>query len=204
MFIPTNEQGVIVLFAALAPKYGWEIVSIQTAYPDAVLRDKSGREWLTEFEFSSSNFLDHKHDHRGCDLIVCWKHDYIDGPLPVIELSSESFGDVVQASVAQKAAEYWMRRCLRAEKALRDKHADSKIMRTLTDVLLAGKRTKIDARREKLLAIVRSEPSIELAELQRRLDVGSVNTVKSDIETLVALGRITFENRTFSVCDNGE
>lgn len=74
----------------------------------------------------------------------------------------------------------------------------------LTEKLIAGKRSKIDARREKLIAIVRSEPSIELAELQRRLDVGSVNTVKSDIETLVALGRITFANRTFSVCDNGE
>lgn len=69
----------------------------------------------------------------------------------------------------------------------------------LTDKLIAGKRSKIDARRDQLVDIVRNEPSIELVELQRRLGLGSVNTVKTDIETLVLLGRITFENRTFTV-----
>jgi len=69
----------------------------------------------------------------------------------------------------------------------------------LTDKLIAGKRSKIDARRDQLVDIVRNEPTIELAELQRRLELGSVNTVKSDIEYLVTAGRITFENRVFVV-----
>lgn len=61
----------------------------------------------------------------------------------------------------------------------------------------AAKMSKIDSRRQQLLAIVASESTIELAELQRRLSVGSVNTIKADIATLVEQGRLTFENRTF-------
>ncbi|TXH52634.1 MAG: hypothetical protein E6Q97_15285 [Desulfurellales bacterium] len=69
----------------------------------------------------------------------------------------------------------------------------------LADKLIAGKRSKIDARRDQLVEIVRSDPTIELAELQRRLGLGSVNTVKTDIEHLIAFGRIRFENRVFEV-----
>ena len=41
-----------------------------------------------EFEFESKNFLLHMHEARGCDLIVCWKHNWAECPLEVIELSS--------------------------------------------------------------------------------------------------------------------
>jgi hypothetical protein len=30
----------------------------------------------------------HGHDPAGCDLIVCWQHDWPDSPLEVIELCS--------------------------------------------------------------------------------------------------------------------
>ncbi|MGH9565382.1 MAG: hypothetical protein ACRD4I_05330 [Candidatus Angelobacter sp.] len=41
-----------------------------------------------EFEFESRNFLTHGHDERQCDLIVCWKHNWEDCPINVLELST--------------------------------------------------------------------------------------------------------------------
>lgn len=115
-FVPINEQGVIVLFAAQAGAAGWEFVSIGASYPDAVLR-KDGADWYVEFEFKASNFLDHKHDHRECDLIVCWENDYQDNPLPTIALSDPSWAATApsRANPADVTIEYWKRRALRAE-----------------------------------------------------------------------------------------
>jgi len=64
---------------------------------------------------------------------------------------------------------------------------------------MAGKQNKIDSRRDRLIDIVRNNPRIELAELQRQLGLGSANTLKADIRFLIDTGRIDFENRTFAV-----
>ena len=60
-------MGVIVLFAQSCERYGVEIVSIQSAFPDAVIR-KDNVEYKVEFEYYSSNFIQHRHDPRQCDL----------------------------------------------------------------------------------------------------------------------------------------
>jgi hypothetical protein len=39
-----------------------------------------------EFEQESRNFLKHMHLASECDLIVCWKHNWPECPLEVIEL----------------------------------------------------------------------------------------------------------------------
>jgi hypothetical protein len=39
-----------------------------------------------EFEFRSRTFRDHGHDPDGCDLIVCWEHNWPECPLEVVEL----------------------------------------------------------------------------------------------------------------------
>ena len=39
-----------------------------------------------EFEYESRNFLRHLHNANGCDLIVCWKHNWPECPLEVLEL----------------------------------------------------------------------------------------------------------------------
>jgi hypothetical protein len=39
-----------------------------------------------EFEFESRNFERHGHDPKGCDLIVCWEHNWQECPLQVLEL----------------------------------------------------------------------------------------------------------------------
>jgi len=77
-------------------------------------------------------------------------------------------------------------------------HQNNVIDNQLTTRLMAGKQNKIDGRRDQLVGIVRNNPHIELVELQRRLGLGSANTVKADIKFLIDTGRLEFENRTFT------
>lgn len=92
MLAPTNEQGVVFLFGAVARKLGFVVLRIQTEYPDCeALREMEPGLWQlekVEFEYESRNFLLHKHRPDKCGLIVCWKHNWAECPLEVIELSS--------------------------------------------------------------------------------------------------------------------
>ena len=88
---PVNEQGVVYLFALLSRSLGFTVEAIQSAFPDAVAKrqlrgQKVFERVRIEFEFQSSSFLKHGHDASGCDLIVCWEHDWRNCPLEVIEL----------------------------------------------------------------------------------------------------------------------
>ncbi len=89
---PTNEMGVMVLFGALARELGFTITRLQAAFPDceAMRWIETGRcqRVLIEFEFESRNFQLHMHDAKGCDLIVCWVHNWKECPVEVIELSN--------------------------------------------------------------------------------------------------------------------
>lgn len=90
VYEPINEQGVILLFAALAYELDFRIEGIRSGFPDALLRRKNmkGR-WTSckaEFEYRSSNFKIHSHDLEQCDLIICWEHDWKDCPIEVLSL----------------------------------------------------------------------------------------------------------------------
>lgn len=92
-YAPVNEQGVVFLFSKINDDLGIKIESIQNAFPDAIGIDyRHGRDVgirkRIEFEFRSSNY-DHPLD--GCDIIVCWEHDWKECPdtIEVIELKSE-------------------------------------------------------------------------------------------------------------------
>jgi hypothetical protein len=91
---PVNEQGVVYLFGMVAYELGLIVESVQAAFPDCeAKRCVNSRRNLwqrvrIEFEYLSSNFKSHGHDAQGCDLIVCWEHDWRDCPLEVIELRS--------------------------------------------------------------------------------------------------------------------
>jgi HNH endonuclease len=92
-FCPVNEMGVVYLFGTLAHKLGFIVLWIGTQYPDceAFWEVEPGR-WQRvriEFEFQSRNFLQHFHDPKDCDLIVCWEHNWAECPLPVMELRKE-------------------------------------------------------------------------------------------------------------------
>ena len=91
---PTNEQGVVYLFGMVSYELGMIVESVQSAYPDCEAKrciDSRKDQWQRvhiEFEYRSSNFREHGHDPAGCDLIVCWEHDWPDCPLEVLELRS--------------------------------------------------------------------------------------------------------------------
>ncbi|HEY2168620.1 MAG TPA: hypothetical protein VGJ30_03275 [Candidatus Angelobacter sp.] len=87
---PTNEQGVLFLFGAMAEKLGFAILKVRTAYPDCeafrILPGDRVELVKVELEYESRNFLKHLHDVKKCGLIVCWRHNWPECPLPVIEL----------------------------------------------------------------------------------------------------------------------
>jgi hypothetical protein len=84
---PTCEQGVVLLFGAVARDLGFEILHIQAAFPDC-LALREGQPCRIEFELTSRDFLRHGHAPAGCDLIVCWRHTWADCPVVVLELES--------------------------------------------------------------------------------------------------------------------
>jgi Homing endonuclease associated repeat len=88
---PTNEDGVLVLFGALAERLGFMIERVQKECPDCEAMRLVGagkcQRVRIEFEYESRNFMAHMHEASKCDIIVCWVNNWPDCPLEVIELS---------------------------------------------------------------------------------------------------------------------
>lgn len=88
VYEPINEQGVILLFAALCHDLGFMIEGIRSSFPDALLRRRNSKgTWNScraEFEYKSSSFKAHKHNPSQCDIVICWEHDWADCPLEVL------------------------------------------------------------------------------------------------------------------------
>lgn len=90
---PVNESGVVFLFGIVARELGYYVEAVQAGYPDCEAKRQIARgKWQRvkiEFEFESRNFRDHGHPPEGCDVIVCWRHNWPDCPerLEVVELS---------------------------------------------------------------------------------------------------------------------
>ena len=88
MTFPQNEAETISLFRIIQNRIGWHIIESQSnAFPDAVLESDEGERLTCEFEHLSRNFKKHGHPvDDGCDLIICWRDDWPDSPLPVMAL----------------------------------------------------------------------------------------------------------------------
>src|SRR6478672_11070053 len=88
---PINESGVLYLFGTVSERLGFVVTLIQTGFPDCLaMRQVDVDRWQPvriELEYESRNFLRHLHDPSQCDIIVCWKHNWPECPLEVIELS---------------------------------------------------------------------------------------------------------------------
>ena len=90
---PVNEDGVVFLFGMVARELGYLVEVVQAGFPDCeAKRQVSLGRWQRvriEFEFESRNFRDHGHPADGCDIIVCWRHNWPECPehLEVVELS---------------------------------------------------------------------------------------------------------------------
>jgi hypothetical protein len=87
---PTNELGVVFVFGMMARKLRFVVHRLQAGFPDCIaMREVAPGVWQRvriEFEFESRNFKKHKHRRDKCDVIVCWKHNWKECPLDVVEL----------------------------------------------------------------------------------------------------------------------
>jgi hypothetical protein len=89
---PINEQGVVFLFGMVSYELGFIVEAVHASFPDCEAKrciDGRNERWQRvriEFEFRSRNFRDHGHSSAGCDLIVCWEHNWPECPLEVVEL----------------------------------------------------------------------------------------------------------------------
>ena len=92
MCAPINEMGVVLLFGGICRSLGFYVTRVQSEFPDceALRRVERDRCQLAkiEFEYESRNFLFHGHPITGCNLIVCWSHNWLDCPIEVLELKS--------------------------------------------------------------------------------------------------------------------
>jgi hypothetical protein len=100
---PVNEMGVVFLFGARAEELGFLVLRIQTEFPDCealrMIDDERCERVKIEFEHESRNFLKHMHKASECDLIVCWKHNWPECPIEVLELRSAL--SIQQTAVSQ-------------------------------------------------------------------------------------------------------
>jgi len=91
---PVNEDGVVFLFGMVARELGYLVEAVQAGFPDCeAKRQIALGKWQRvriEFEFESRNFVEHGHPVDGCDIIVCWRHNWSDcpGSVEVVELAS--------------------------------------------------------------------------------------------------------------------
>ena len=79
VYAPTSELGVVLLFGSLAPQIGYSVESVHPRFPDCTATYR-GKRVRVEFEFRASEFLNHGHDPRGADHIVCWENDWQPAP----------------------------------------------------------------------------------------------------------------------------
>ncbi|HEY2168110.1 MAG TPA: hypothetical protein VGJ30_00675 [Candidatus Angelobacter sp.] len=89
---PENENGVLFLFGMMAWQLGFAVKKVQQAFPDVIalrkIDEQTWQEVKIELEKESRNFLRHGHPPSGCDLIICWVHNWPECPVEVIELST--------------------------------------------------------------------------------------------------------------------
>jgi hypothetical protein len=96
MHEPINEMCVVFLFGTVASRLGFMVTLVQAEFPDceAFVEVAPGRlqRLKIEFENENRNFLKHGHDPKGCDLIVCWKHNWPECPVEVLALREVILG----------------------------------------------------------------------------------------------------------------
>lgn len=88
VFGPTKEKGVVWLFDLYKKELGFgrSHNAFGSGY-DAEI-EKGDKEIRVEFEKTTGDFLDHGHDPKNVDLVICWRKT-AQIPVPVLELSKE-------------------------------------------------------------------------------------------------------------------
>jgi len=85
---PTTEVEVRERFRILNEVFGlFEVLHSQEHVPDFILRTNSGKVIGAECEIVSKHFRSHRHDPKKCDLIICWRHNWKESPLPIFPIA---------------------------------------------------------------------------------------------------------------------
>lgn len=74
IYEPINEYETVVLFGLLAKELGYKIIKIQSDFPDGVI-EKDGSQINVEFEFLTSNYIQHGHPLDFNGICICWRKD---------------------------------------------------------------------------------------------------------------------------------
>jgi hypothetical protein len=88
-FAPTNAKGVLLLFVRKVGDLNMYVEEVPEEFPDCFVRRQTEHGWkrlAVIGAFHSSALRTRGPELSGCDLVVCWKHDWSDCPLEVIEL----------------------------------------------------------------------------------------------------------------------
>lgn len=88
--IPTNEMMVREWFVAHITEFEFSIIHSQSGFPDWILEDHEGNRFRVEVEYQSLGFINHKHNPKGCDFVLCWRHN-CQLPFRVLELLSRKW-----------------------------------------------------------------------------------------------------------------
>lgn len=90
-----TENTIIHLAGFFTPLFGWKVIRIQDAFPDATYQDLNTNAIIrVEFEKTSRDFIDHHHPATDCDVIICWdddlsereKHEYLFSKNPHLKI----------------------------------------------------------------------------------------------------------------------
>jgi hypothetical protein len=107
---PMDELGVVYVFGMVAYKLGFAVLRTQATFPDCeAIREIQPGKWQRvkiEFEYESRNFVKHGHNKDECDLIVCWRHNWVECPkeLEVVELRRVVMGMLIRMTLALASA----------------------------------------------------------------------------------------------------
>lgn len=99
------------LFATIAKKLQLSVEKIRSKYPDCIAYKKIGereKKVHIEFEYKASNFKQHKHNPKQCDIIVCWQNDWFNSPkkIEIIELK-KFFGSQTKVWIQPAIKSQW-------------------------------------------------------------------------------------------------
>ena len=88
LYEPSKESEIYLIFGLLLPYLDdeWVLDESTDGYPDCIFII-NGKQTRVEFELNSANFIAHGHDPDKCDMIVCWKDNWPDCNLGILELS---------------------------------------------------------------------------------------------------------------------
>lgn len=178
-----NEAGAIVYFAQNCNRMGYEIEAMNAWYPDAIIKRLSdGLLIRTEFEYESKSFFAHGHDPRECDLIICWRDNGLETPIPIIELESGFVPDIKFATELEKELQYCkdLIRRLNNELKAKDREIDQ-LRKTISNSERAtrgasvstGIYTKQEAM-EKVLDMLQTEPRVTKTKLAEEAGISRV------------------------------